>query len=89
MNAPRGLGIIALLLVVTMALGLGSVWLNIERMDVAYDLRNMEKRLQASTELVSKLEVERDNLLSPYQLRRMADGLGLVPAETGQIRSMN
>ena len=89
MNAPRGLKIISALLVVTMGLGLGSVWLNIERMDLAYDIRNMEKRLQQSAELVSKLEVERDNLLSPYQLRRMAEKLGLVPAETGQIRRMD
>lgn len=89
MTAPRGFWTIAALLMLTMTVGLGSVWLNIERMDLAYDLRKMEKKLQQSSELVTKLEVERDNLLSPYQLRRMAEQLGLIPAETGQIRRMD
>ncbi|MDD3312608.1 hypothetical protein [Pseudodesulfovibrio sp.] len=69
-----------------LALGLGAVWLNIERMDVAYDLRTMEKSLGQKEDLAVKLTVERNNLASPYQLRKLADRLELGVAAPGQIR---
>jgi hypothetical protein len=37
---------------------------------------------------VDKLEVERNNLLSPYQLKELASKHGLGPAEPGQIRRL-
>jgi len=48
-----------------LVLGLSSVWLNIERMDLAYDLNKLEKELANRTNLVAKLELERNNLISP------------------------
>lgn len=72
-----------------LVLGLSSVWLNIERMDLAYDLSRLEKELAGRTALVSKLELERNNLISPYRLKKLATVYGLVPVGTGQMRLMN
>ena len=69
-------------------LGLSSVWLNIERMDLAYDLNKLEKELGARTSLAAKLELERNNLISPYRLKRLASMYGLVPVGPGQMRIM-
>ncbi|HWR02971.1 MAG TPA: hypothetical protein VN419_03030 [Humidesulfovibrio sp.] len=71
-----------------LVLGLSSVWLNIERMDLAYDLNKLEKELANRTALVSKLELERNNLISPYRLKRLASMYGLVPVGPGQMRLM-
>jgi len=73
---------------VSLVLGLSSVWLNIERMDLAYDLNKLEKELAARTALASKLELERNNLISPYRLKRLASMYGLVPVGPGQMRLM-
>mgnify|MGYP000185734508 CR=1 FL=1 len=73
-------------LAVALGLGLASVWLNIERMDLAYDLRKMEKKHDRKAALYVKLEVERDNLSSPYRLRKLAEKYGLGVATPGQIR---
>lgn len=77
-------GVIAIALV----LGLSSVWLNIERMDLAYDLNKLEKELANRTALVSKLELERNNLISPYRLKKLAAMYGMVPVGPGQMRIM-
>ncbi|WP_027723201.1 hypothetical protein [Maridesulfovibrio zosterae] len=81
---------IAMALALTMAsaliLGLISVWLNIERVDKAYDLRRMEKRLDEQESLAAKLEVEKNNLLSPIHLRKLAKKYGYGPASQGQVR---
>lgn len=72
-----------------LVLGLSSVWLNIERMDLAYDLNKLEKELASRTALVAKLELERNNLISPYRLKRLAATYGLQPVGPGQMRLMN
>jgi len=74
------------LLGAALTLGLGAVWLNIERMDLAYDLRKMEKSLGQKEDLAVKLTVERNNLVSPYQLKGLAGQLSLGVAAPGQIR---
>jgi len=74
------------LLGAALSLGLGAVWLNIERMDLAYDLRKMEKSLNQKEALAVKLSVERNNQVSPYQLKRLAGQLDLGVAAPGQIR---
>lgn len=80
------LWMILTLLGAALSLGLGAVWLNIERMDMAYDLRKMEKSLNQKEALAVKLSVERNNLVSPYQLKRLAGKLDLGVAAPGQIR---
>jgi|GEM_PF-537349 len=71
-----------------LVLSLSSVWLNIERMDLAYDLNKLEKELASRTALCNKLELERNNLISPYRLKRLAALYGLGPVGTGQMRLM-
>jgi cell division protein FtsL len=80
------LWMILTLLGAALTLGLGAVWLNIERMDLAYDLRKMEKSLNQKEALAVKLTVERNNQVSPYQLKKLAGKQGLGVAAPGQIR---
>jgi cell division protein FtsL len=72
----------------TLALGLALVCLNIERVDVAYELKKLQVRYDEKQSHAAKLRVERDNLLSPGRLRREAEEYGLVPAQSGQIRRL-
>lgn len=89
-EAGKGLGVWLLVALVLAALGfrLASVWLNIERTDLAYGIERSENEIEAIAKHVAKLEVERDNLLSPYQLKELAIKHGLGPAEPGQIRRL-
>ena len=69
-------------------LGMSLVWVNIERVDLAYDLQKMQTALSKKQELASKLELERNNLISPAQLRQFADQNGLHSAGQGQMRTL-
>lgn len=73
---------IALLLV----FGLGLVWLNIERVDMAYELNKIQRQIDEGEALTAKLEVERNTLITPSRLREMAKDCGLGSARPGQIR---
>lgn len=73
---------IALLLI----FGLGLVWLNIERVDLAYELNKMQRQIDDMEALSAKLEVERNTLITPSRLRELAQDCGLGPARPGQIR---
>ncbi len=73
----------------TLLLGIGHVWLNMERTGLAYEYRAMEESLQEKKTLISKLQLERENLISPYRLKEMAGKLGLAPAQPGQIRKLS
>lgn len=78
-----GLGFVFL---VTIFLGLGLVWVNIERVDLAYELKTLERELQEKRDQHSKLQVERHYLLAPATLRERADKAGLRPPRRDQIR---
>lgn len=78
----------ALLGVCVLLLALGVVWLNIERVDLAYELKQLQTELARKNDLHAKLEVERMNLLSSARLRALADEIGLRPAGAGQIRTL-
>ena len=71
-----------------LVLGMSLVWVNIERVDLAYDLQKMQVRLSAKQELTSKLEVEHNNLVSPSMLRRFAAHHGLHSVGPGQMRKL-
>lgn len=90
MSARFGGWIIALVLscVTSLVLGLMLVWFNIERVDLAYGLKKLQHEYDEQMAHSAKLEMERDNLRSPYRLRRMAEALGMRPADSGQIRRM-
>ena len=71
---------------VTLCLCLGTVWINVERANIGYKLKEM-KAAQGKLETHNaKLEVERDNLLSPYRLSAEAEKMGMRLAAPGQLR---
>jgi cell division protein FtsL len=73
-------------LVLLLVFGLGLVWLNIERVDLAYELNKMQRQIDEVESLAAKLEVERNTLITPSRLREVARDYGLGPARPGQIR---
>ena len=77
---------LVLSIMTSLVLGLTVVWLNIERMELAYGLKKLQVGLDESRDLMAKLQLEKDNLVSPYDLRRKAEEYGLGPAQAGQIR---
>lgn len=72
-----------------LALGLGLTWVNIERVDMAYELKRLQTEIDAQEALISKLEVERNTLLTPERLRVLAAQYGLNQARPGQIRRLS
>ncbi|MDR0339096.1 MAG: hypothetical protein LBH65_02335 [Desulfovibrio sp.] len=70
------------------ALALTLVWLNIERTKLAYRERILQQRLDRELDLNAKLGVERELLLSPHELGKKAEVLGLGTARPGQIRRL-
>lgn len=90
MSAGRGMTLpLAATAVTSLVLGLCVVWLHIERVDLAYGLKELQATINEKEALEEKLLVERDNLMSPYRLRREAAKLGLGPARQGQIRRIH
>ncbi len=77
-----------LMFAITLALGLALVWVNIERVDLAYELKTLERELQGKRDQHAKLEVERHYLLAPAQLRERANEMGLRPPVREQIRML-
>ncbi|QLA17204.1 hypothetical protein [Desulfolutivibrio sulfoxidireducens] len=68
--------------------GMGLVWLNIERVDMAYEITRLQGEIDQAAALTAKLEVERDTLITPGRLRELAVQFGLGPARSGQVRWM-
>lgn len=73
-------------IVLLLVFGLGLVWLNIERVDLAYELNKMQRQIDEVETLSAKLEVERNTLITPSRLREVAQEYNLGPARPGQIR---
>lgn len=93
-NQPRqrqGRGWLALLVLEALAIpviGLILVWTGIERTDTTYFINIAQTEVRERQILHSKLEIERDRLLSPYELRRRAEEFGMKEPRPGQIRRM-
>jgi len=64
------------------------VWLSIDRVNTSYFIDVQRGVLKEKQSLRAKLEVERDRLLSPYELRLKADQYGMKEPRPGQIRRM-
>ncbi len=75
-------------IVSALVLGLVVVWINIEQVDMAYKLKKMRTELDQAESLTAKLEVKRDNLISPYRLSKQAEEMGMGPPESGQQRKL-
>ena len=71
-----------------MVMGLVLVWSNIERMDTTYFINIAQNTMRERRVLRAKLEVERERLLSPYELRRRAEEFSMREPKPGQIRRM-
>lgn len=69
-------------------MGLVLVWSGIERTDTTYFINIAQNEARERQILHAKLEVERDRLLSPYELRRRAEEFGMKEPKAGQIRRM-
>ncbi len=69
-------------------LGLGLVWVNIELVDLSYEIKELQQDLTARKKLQAKLEVERNSLVAPRRLRQLAREYGLEPAEPHQVRTI-
>jgi len=71
---------------ILVALALALTWLNIERTKLAYRVRVLQNEVVRITDLNANLSIEREHLLSPHELRKKAERMGLGPARPGQIR---
>lgn len=82
--------VLALVLLTAMlaALALSLVWLNLERTNLAYKVRDLQRQVQEGLDLNAKLSIERDHLLSPHELGRKAEAMGLGAARPGQLRRL-
>lgn len=80
---------IILSLLINFALALSLVWSNTQRAALGYALRKQQQQAENLADLNAKLKVERDRLLSPYNLDRKAAEFGLRSAQPGQKRFMN
>lgn len=69
-------------------MGLVLVWSGIERTDTTYFINIAQNEARERQALHAKLEVERDRLLSPYELMRRAEEFGMKEPRAGQIRRM-
>ena len=76
-------------IVLLLVFGLGLVWLNIERVDMAYEINRTQRKIEEAEALVAKLDVERNTLITPARLRELARQSNLGPARPGQIRRVN
>ena len=92
MNSQKSLSGWVLTFNISMAgalfLSLLVVWMNIEQVDMAYKLKRMSYELDQANNLTAKLEIERDNLISPYRLSKEAERMGMRPTESGQQRKI-
>ncbi len=76
------------MLVLAFLLGMGRVLVNVERMDLAYRMENLQQEYRNNQELNTKLTIERNNLLSPYRLQEQGKQKGLVKPDEKQIREI-
>lgn len=93
-NAPtrrQGKGWLILLTLELLAIpvmGLILVWSGIERTDTTYFINIAQNEVRERKTLEAKLEVEKERLLSPYELRRRAEEFGMREPRAGQVRRM-
>lgn len=73
---------------VSLALILVLVWMNTARLQLSYELRKEQAKLDKVEEVYASLSVEREEFLSPQWLGQQASKMGLIPAKPGQVRRM-
>ena len=88
MHASVWLFALIISLLLSFSAGLFLIWMSIDRTDLAYTIHRIQKNLANDQGHIVKLEVERDSLLSPYELDKKAQELGLKIADPGQVRRL-
>ena len=73
----------------TLTMGMTLTWINLGSRSIASDIHSMQCQAEEARVHISKLEVERDSLLSPYILGKTAERLGMAMADPGQIRRID
>lgn len=69
-------------------MGLILVWSGIERTDTTYFINIARNETREKEALRAKLEVERERLLSPHELRKRANEFGMREPCPGQVRRL-
>lgn len=87
-SAGSSLALLVLEALAIPVIGLVLVWTGIERTDTTYFINIAQNEVRERQMLHAKLEMERDRLLSPYELRRRAEEFGMKEPRPGQIRRM-
>lgn len=80
--------ILMISLLFSFSAGLFLIWMSIERTELAYNTYKIQNELNSGEGHIVKLEVEKDSLLSPYELDKKAQELGLRIADPGQVRRL-
>ena len=70
------------------SLSVYSMWIRIDTQEAAYDIQRLQQEYREAQIHISKLETEKDSLLSPYTLGKTAEKLGMSMADPGQIRRL-
>ncbi len=71
------------------ATGVYLAWAGIEMTDLTYFINLEQSRYNDKKEMHAKLQVERDSLLSPAELRAKAQKFGMKESAPGQIRRLD
>lgn len=77
------LGVLCLLIMLLIL-----VWTNIERFDISYFIPNVQKEITDRRDHLAKLEVERERLLTPHELRQKALQYSMHEPYAGQVRRL-
>ncbi len=64
------------------------MWINIERVDTSYFILRAQTEINEKRDHFAKLEVERERLLTPPELREKAAQYEMHEPYVGQIRRM-
>ncbi|KAA0204606.1 hypothetical protein K9U34_05180 [Lawsonia intracellularis] len=75
-------------MLLSIGMGLGLVWISIEHTDLAYTIKQLQNELNSRVVFKSKLEVERERLLAPFELKQRAESVGMHEADSKQIRRL-
>ena len=73
---------------ITIVLSLTKVWVSIEKFDLAYDLKKLQKEYAVNMELKFKLLAEKNNLLSPSRLKKLAKDMDLFMPGADKVRKL-
>lgn len=75
-------------ILLSIGMGLGLVWISIEHTDLAYTIKQLQNELNSRIAFKNKLEVERERLLAPFELKQRAEKVGMHEADSKQIRRL-